>query len=43
MLGTRRWKKRNGYAPVFTTGIYEYLMAKYPGPGIDADEFFASE
>jgi hypothetical protein len=23
--------------------LYEYLMAMYPGPGVDADEFFASE
>ena len=23
--------------------LYEYLMAKYPGVGADADEFFASE
>jgi hypothetical protein len=23
--------------------LYEHLMAKYPGPGIDADAFFDSE
>jgi hypothetical protein len=23
--------------------LYEYLMAEYAGPGVDADEFFASE
>jgi hypothetical protein len=23
--------------------LYEYLMAKFPGSGIDANEFFASE
>jgi hypothetical protein len=29
--------------PGFHDQLYEYLMAKYPGPGVDADEFFASE
>jgi hypothetical protein len=23
--------------------LYAYLMAKYPGHGVDADEFFASD
>jgi hypothetical protein len=29
--------------PGFHERMYEYLMAKYPGPGIDADEFFGSK
>jgi hypothetical protein len=29
--------------PGFHDRMYEYLMSKYPGPGFDADEFFASE
>jgi hypothetical protein len=29
--------------PGFHDRLYEYLMAKYPGRGIDADEFSASE
>ncbi len=24
----------------FHDRLYEYLMGKYPGPGVDADEFF---
>jgi hypothetical protein len=26
--------------PGFHDRLYEYLMAKYPGPGVDADEIF---
>jgi hypothetical protein len=33
----------NGSTPGFHDRLYEYLMAKHPGPGIDADEFLASE
>jgi hypothetical protein len=29
--------------PGFHDRLYEHLMAKYPGVGADADEFFASE
>jgi hypothetical protein len=29
--------------PGFHDRMYEYLMAKYHGPGIDADEFFPSD
>jgi hypothetical protein len=29
--------------PGFHDRLFEYLMAKYPGEGIDADEFFALE
>jgi hypothetical protein len=29
--------------PGFHDGMYEYLNAKFPGPGVDADEFFGLE
>ena len=29
--------------PGFHDRMYEYLMAKFRGPGVDADEFFASD
>jgi hypothetical protein len=36
---TSRWQRMNVCAPAFATGrMYEYLMAKYPGPSGDADE-----
>jgi hypothetical protein len=32
----------NGSTPGFHDRLYEYLMAKYPGDGVDADAFFDS-
>ena len=41
------WDEPDGRAKRLHPGIhdrmYEYLMAKYPGHGVDADEFFASD
>jgi hypothetical protein len=37
--GSPKWKKMNDFIPAF----YEYLMAKHPGPGVEADAFFGLE
>jgi hypothetical protein len=39
----REMEEKERLHPGFSDQMYEYLMAKYPGPGVDADEFFGLE
>jgi hypothetical protein len=38
-----QWNEQMAEYPCFHDRLFEYLMARYPGSGMDADAFFDSE
>jgi hypothetical protein len=41
--GLSKWKKMNDFIPGIHDRLYEYLMVKYPGAGVEADASFGLE